>query len=356
MKIAHVVDSMEVGGAETLVLQMCHAQRTAGHDPSVYAITSLGPLGEQLIREGFAVCARTPRHFPGGLHAFYRAFRKSRPDVVHLHNPTPTVYAAFPARAAGVRSIISTRHGLVGAPLRRFVELRYALAASFCNRIVGVCDATLENLTRLHTIPKHKLVRIYNGTMPVERIPLSKCPPKSGFTLLFVGRLAAVKNLQLLLRAFQAASAVRPDLRLWIVGDGSERRALESLATELRISNAVTFWGEQLDPAQFYSAADLFTMSSTSEGLPVSLIQGFSLGLPAVVTDVGGMAEVVKMGNAGIVFPAGQPQQMAEAILRLAEDRDMLGRFSTAAIELFASSFTLAPMVSAYHDLYSAAL
>ncbi|HWE84948.1 MAG TPA: glycosyltransferase [Terracidiphilus sp.] len=335
---------------------MCHAQRAAGHDPSVYAITSLGPLGEQLICEGYAVCSMAPRHLPGGLNAFYRAFRECRPDVVHLHNPTPTVYAAFPARAAGVRSIVSTRHGLVGAPLRRSVELRYAVAARFCNCIVGVCDATVDNLNRLHTIPKHKLLRIYNGTLPIERIPLPKCPPKSGFTLLFVGRLAPVKNLQLLLNAFQTASAVRPELRLWIVGDGSERRALESLATDLRISNAVTFWGEQLDPAQFYSAADLFTMSSTSEGLPVSLIQGFSLGVPAVVTDVGGMAEAVKMGNAGIVVPAGQPRQMAEAILRLIEDRDLLGRFSQAASELFASRFTLAPMVSAYHQLYSAAL
>lgn len=353
MKIAHVVDSMEVGGAETLVRQMCHAQREAGHDPSVFAIGSPGPLGEQLIREGFAVSARMARHWPDGLRAFYRAFRASRPDVVHLHNPGPTVYAALPGRAAGVRNIISTRHGLVGAPVRRAVELRYAVAATFCNRVVGVCDATVENLKHLHTIPKRKLVRVYNGTLAMERVPLTECPRKDGFTLLFVGRLAPVKNLQMLLRAFQAAFALRSDLRLWIVGDGSERRALEGLTRELRISEEVTFWGEQLDPAPFYSAADLFTMSSMSEGLPVSLIQGLSVGLPAVVTDVGGMAEAVRMGDVGVVTPAGEPRQMAEAILTLAKDRG-LGRFSQAAIDLFRSSFTLEAMVSAYDELYCA--
>lgn len=352
MKIAHVVDSMEVGGAETLVLQMCHAQRAAGHDPSVYGIGSLGPLGEQLIREGFAVSTGMARHLPDGLGAFYRAFRKLCPDVVHLHNPSPTIYAALPARAAGVRSIVSTRHSLVSAPVRRPVELRYAIAAVFCNRIVGVCDATVDNLKRLHTIPKHKLVRVYNGVLPIKRVPQAQCPPKEGFTLLFVGRLAPVKNLQLLLRAFQAAFVVRPDLRLWIVGDGAERRTLESLARELGIASAVTFWGEQLDPAPFYSAADFFAMSSTSEGLPISLIQAFSLGLPGVVTDVGGMAEAVRMGEAGIVVPLGEPRQIAEAFLRLAKDGELLGRSSQAAIDLFRSNFTLEAMVNAYHGLY----
>ena len=63
----------------------------------------------------------------------------------------------------------------------------------------------------------------------------------------------------------------------------------------------MTFWGEQLDPAPFFSAADAFIMSSTSEGLPISLLQAFSMGLPAIVTDVGGMAEAVQLADAGLI-------------------------------------------------------
>ena len=119
MKIAHVVDSMEVGGAETLVSQMCREQRAQGHEPSVYAITSLGPLGERMRAEGFVVESNIGRHLIDSARAFYRIFKSSRPDVVHLHNPTPTIYAAAAARMAGVPSIVSTRHSLVGKPRNR---------------------------------------------------------------------------------------------------------------------------------------------------------------------------------------------------------------------------------------------
>ena len=79
---------------------------------------------------------------------------------------------------------------------------------------------------------------------------------------------------------------------------------MERLAAELGIAGQVTFWGQQLDVAPFFSAADAFIMSSRSEGLPVSLLQAFSLGLPAIVTDVGGMAEVVRLAQAGFTVSA----------------------------------------------------
>ena len=125
MKIAHVVDSMEVGGAETLVAQLCRLQREDGHDPSVYAILTLGPLGEQLRKEGFTVRAQVGRRLTDSTRNFYRIFKELRPDVVHLHNPTPTIYAGISARMAGVPSIISTRHSLVAPPRSLVRELKY---------------------------------------------------------------------------------------------------------------------------------------------------------------------------------------------------------------------------------------
>lgn len=132
MRIAHVVDSMELGGAETLVLQMCCVQRKQGHDPCVYALASLGPLGEQLRKEGFEVEANVGRHLPDSTVKLYKLFKALQPDVVHLHNSRPTIYAATAARMAGVPSIVSTRHGLVDPPHRRVEEFKYALAARLC--------------------------------------------------------------------------------------------------------------------------------------------------------------------------------------------------------------------------------
>jgi glycosyltransferase involved in cell wall biosynthesis len=343
---------MEVGGAETLVMQMCHLQREQGHDPIVLAVLALGPLGEQMQREGFYVQPNVGRHLLDATRRFYRIFKELCPDVVHCHNPTPTVYAALAARVAGVRSIISTRHSLVARPRRLITELKYSIAASSCDWIVGICDATTNNLKSAHKVLERKITRVYNGADPVTRVEKVQCPAKIGFTLVYIGRLEPVKNHILLLNAFSVAVLNMPSLRLWMVGDGSERVRLESLAAELDIASQVTFWGQQLNVAPFYSAADAFIMSSKSEGLPMSLLQAFSLGLPAIVTDVGGMAEAVRLTKAGITVPANDKCEMAAAILRLATDDAARTQFSNNAANAFRSHFTLQTMVDSYMSLY----
>ncbi len=352
MKIAHVVDSMDVGGAETIVAQMCRLQRDQGHDPRIYAVASLGALGEQMLQEGFSVKTQLGRSLPDGMRNFFHTFKEAHPDVVHLHNPTPTIYAAMAARMAGVPRIVSTRHSLVAKPRNRTVELKYAVAAGCCDWIVGICDATANNLKDIHGIPLRKIVRVYNGAAPLKCAAKEQRPQKDGFTLVFVGRLEPVKNHSLLLRAFAAAHASMPSLRLWMVGDGSERNRLETLAAELGICAWVTFWGQQLDVAPFFSAADVFMMSSISEGLPMSLLQAFSLGLPAIVTNVGGMAEAVRLSNAGLSVSVIDPAEMAAAILRLARGKEEREQFSKNAQQAFHAQFTLRTMVDAYADLY----
>lgn len=353
MKIAHVVDSMEVGGAETLVSQMCRLQRAQGHDPCIYALAALGRLGEQMQREGFKVNANVGRHMMDSARTFYRIFRDVRPDAVHLHNPTPTIYAAFSARMAGVPSIVSTRHSLVAPPRRHAEEMKYAVASLFCDWIAGVCEATATNLRSLHGIRPKKIVRVYNGVAALRRVPMAECPARSGFTFLYVGRLETVKNHGLLLRAFQIAVSSKPDLRLWMVGDGGERKPLERLAADLGIAGHVCFFGEQADVSPFFCGADAFVMSSRSEGLPLSLLQGFSLGMPAVVTNVGGMAEVVRMAGAGLTVPAAGPAEMAAAMLRVSSEDALRSRFSENAKSAFRSHFSIEAVVSAYAELYA---
>lgn len=352
MKIVHVVDSMEVGGAEVLVAQMCKRQRELGHEPSVLAVAALGEIGAQLQREGFQVQAGVGSHLSDAARNFYQTFKSLRPDAAHLHNPTPTIYAAAPARLAGVAGIVSTRHSLIAPPRRIVEETKYAVASFFCNTIVGICEATTANLRAMHSIRPGKILRVYNGVVPLRRAAKDECPPKQGFTLVYVGRLEPVKNHGLLLRAFRTALSSNADLRLWMVGDGSERKPLEKLTNELGIAEKVTFWGHQADVAPFFSCADTFVMSSKSEGLPLSLLQGFSLGVPAIVTDVGGMAEVVRLAEAGIIVSPADPGDMAAAILIMAKDETRRMQYSEAAIGAFHSQFSLETMVDAYLRLY----
>ncbi len=352
MKIVHVVDSLEIGGAEILAAQMCRLQRAQGHTPSVLAIATLGPLGAQLRAEGFSVRPEVGQHLSDSARNFFRLFKELRPDVVHLHNQTPTIYASAPARMTGVPSIISTRHNLAAPPYNLVAESKYALATRFCDWVVGICDATVGNLKKIHSAPARKITRVYNGTVPLVRVARTEPPANGVFTLVYVGRLAPVKNHALLLNALHQALLSSPGIRLWMVGDGSERGALENLAARLGIAEQVTFWGQQLDVAPYFSSADAFVMSSRSEGLPVSLLQALSVGLPVVVTDVGGMAEVVRLTGAGIVASATDPAEFASAIVQLAGNETARKEFSKNAEKAFHSQFTVETMVAAYMDLY----
>jgi glycosyltransferase involved in cell wall biosynthesis len=283
---------------------------------------------------------------------FFKIFKELRPEVVHLHNQTPTIYASMAARIAGVPSIISTRHNLAAPPRNAVSEAKYAVASLFCDWVVGICDATVENLRKIPTAPARKITRIYNGSVPLARVEQSQAPAEGGFNLVFVGRLAAVKNHPLLFSAFRTALTAMPDLRLWIVGDGTERNALEDLAVKLGIAAQVKFWGQQLDVAPYFTGAHAFIMSSKSEGLPVSLLQAFSVGLPVIVTNVGGMAEVVRLTQAGLIVSPTDPDEMAAAILRMARGGAEREQFSRNATAAFHARFTLEKMVDAYMDLY----
>jgi glycosyltransferase involved in cell wall biosynthesis len=343
---------MEIGGAETLVSQMCRLQREQGHDTEVYAIASLGPLGERMRSEGFFVRANVGRHQIDSSWSFFKIFRSSRPDVVHLHNPTPTLYAGPSARLAGVPSIVSTRHSLVAPPRNLTMERKYRIAAKFCDWIVGICDATTSNIREVRSAPDRKIVRVYNGTLPIVFPPEPERVPRSRFALLYTGRLEVVKNLGLLIEAFGTALRQSPDLELWIVGDGTQRAQLEQQSDALGLEQNIRFWGQQLDVARFFASADAFIMSSISEGLPMSLLQALSAGLPVIVTDVGGMAEVARLSQAGAVVPLNDADAMAAAIVQMATNPEQRQTFSQHGIAAFSSHFTLAVMVEEYMRLY----
>ena len=352
MKIVHAVYSMELGGAEMLVAQLGRIQREAGHDVSVCAYSKLGPLGEVLRDEGLSVHVLGESHPAKTVWRYLRLFRTLRPDVVHCHNPAPTLQAALGARLSGARCVVATRHSLVSPPYDRAAEAKFSvIARCFVDAVVGICDITCANLHGAPLADRRSIVRVYNGAAPLEEA----APIASGedeFVLLFVGRLAEVKDLPTMLRAFALAVKSEPRLRLWIVGDGAVRARLQGLAEEFGLGDRVRFWGQRLDTAAFFRGADAFVMSSVSEGLPMSLLQAMSIGLPAIVTDVGGMAEVLALSGGGIRVPVGDAEAMAVAMARMATEEEARRSFGENARAAYAVHFTLKQMATAYERIY----
>jgi glycosyltransferase involved in cell wall biosynthesis len=356
MVVAHVIDSLEVGGAEAVVASLCRLQTAAGHKTEVHCLVKKGAIADRLEAEGIPVYV----HGPGGplstLWSLHRAFRRSRPEVVHCHNKTATVHAAAVARLTGCGAVISTRHGMAALPYRLRKELKFwVTAALFCDRVVAVCDTARRNMIAGAKAVAHKIVTIRNGAHPAKATGTGT-PARDGFTIITVGRLAPAKNYGTLLHSIALARPHVPDLALWMVGGGPEADALERLARELGITDIVEFLGEQSDVGNWLGCADLFVMSSISEGLPISILEAMAAGLPAIVTDVGGMPEVIHLSESGKIVRAGDADVLAAAIVEFATRRDELKALGRRAASCYQQHFTPQRMTEDYLALYRTCL
>jgi glycosyltransferase involved in cell wall biosynthesis len=128
----------------------------------------------------------------------------------------------------------------------------------------------------------------------------------------------------LLLEAFSLLHRRGIGLRLKIVGDGPERAALEAQARAAGVQDRVEFLGFRTDVSAILASADVFVLSSLSEGLPMAALEAMQVSLPIVATRVGGMPQVVNEGANGFLVDSGNAEQLADRIRFLAEHRDLL--------------------------------
>jgi glycosyltransferase involved in cell wall biosynthesis len=344
---------MEVGGAEAVVAALCRLQAGADHQVSVHCLFKSGKVAEKLATDGFRVFVHGPAVAGRLIWRLLREFRRIQPDVVHCHNKAATVHAAPAAWTAGVGAVFSTRHGMAAPPYRLRKDFKYwVCAALFCSRVVAVCETGRRNMFRNAGALARGVITIRNGAYPAPSSGDRMMMQDDGFKIVTVGRLTPAKNYQALLRSVAAALPQVPDLQLWIVGDGHEAASLKSLVAELGIEPSVHFFGEQAAVGDWLSRADVFVLSSVSEGLPISILEAMAAGLPAIVTDVGGMPEVLSLSGAGKVVPPGKVDLLAQAITEFASRRADLEEMGRKARSCYIRYFLPERMTEEYLTLY----
>jgi glycosyltransferase involved in cell wall biosynthesis len=164
---------------------------------------------------------------------------------------------------------------------------------------------------------------------------------REGARLIFVGRLAAVKGLPVLIEALATVRAAHPDATLTLVGDGPDRAALAALAETVGVAKAVTFAGyrSQDEVARLLGEADVFVLPSFAEGVPVVLMEAMASGLPVVATRIAGVPELVEDGEHGLLAPPGDPDSLAAAIAALLSDPARRHRMGAAACARVAADY-----------------
>ena len=150
--------------------------------------------------------------------------------------------------------------------------------------------------------------------------------PDQARLAIFVGRLDRQKDPLLLIDAFKRASALAPNLRLLVVGDGALRTQVEERIESAGLSGRVSLLGAQPPAriASLLSASDLFVLSSAYEGMPIAVLEALAAGLPVVSTDVGEVRLVIKDGVNGAISRAPTPESIADAIASVLANIDLL--------------------------------
>jgi sugar transferase (PEP-CTERM/EpsH1 system associated) len=348
-RIAHVSLGLEMGGMEKLLVEFARHADPKRYQLQFVCLEGRGSLANEVEALGWPVEAlgKRPGVRLGLILKLARLFRRLNLDVVHTHNETACIYGVPAARLARVPLVLNTRHGQGFAPGGRRTRV-FTFAARLADRVVCVSNDAAA-LSIRSGIPQGRVTTILNGIDTQKFVFRGPCAMGPAIV---VARLVEAKNIDALIRAAVLIRKQIPQFRVRIVGDGPCRLALEALVAELGLQPSVAFIGEADDVPWQLQQASMFVLPSLSEGVSLSILEAMAAGLPVVATRVGGNLEVVHEGETGFLVPVQDPAKLAEAMVRLAADRELARRMGAAGRRRVESCFDVRAMVRAYEDLY----
>lgn len=273
--------------------------------------------------------------------------RRDRPHILHTHTAKAGTVGRLAARLAGTHRpqvVVHTFHGhtLAGyfgpATQEAYRQIERALARN-TDALVAVSPEVRDELVELGVAPASRFAVIRLGVDISERMTGAKdgaalraslgiSPDR--FCVGWVGRMAAIKQPDDVLRTIRELRDRGVDAALILVGDGPERAGMEERANALDLVERVHFVGFQNDVGPWFHAFDVLLLTSRNEGTPVSAIEALASGRPVVATDVGGTRDVVEEGLSGFLVPFGDVAAGAERLQRLALDRKLRDRLGAA--------------------------
>jgi glycosyltransferase involved in cell wall biosynthesis len=223
----------------------------------------------------------------------------------------------------------------VGSVLVRFIERTLAL---WTDCIVVISEQQREEIVerfkisdtdRVSVIPLGlELVELLAQAVPDRTLRQSLGWTEEHVVIGYVGRLVAIKDLETMIAGFASFAEREPRARLLLVGDGELRAALESHVRSLGLEGVGRFVGWRQDLTRVYGAMDVVALTSRNEGTPVSLIEALAAGVPVVATAVGGVPDVIRHEENGLLIPAGNPVALADEFERLTSDANLCRRIT----------------------------
>jgi glycosyltransferase involved in cell wall biosynthesis len=361
-----VVDAIGAGGGERVAatlptlldparfLRTLCVTREPDNSSSEGFIAELSRLESAGVRVIFL--GRSGRLDVRSLWRLARVLRTSGAHIVHAHKFGSNVWAATLGRLVGVPVVIAHEHtwSFERQLARRLID-RFVVAG-LSDAVIAVSEADRRRMISIVGMPPERVTLIPNGIPEPHPRHAASVRANLGIAddaplLVQTAVLRPQKAIGTMLEAMAILREDEPAARLVILGSG-DRRALQTRAAELAVLDVVSFIGQRDDVADILAAADVGVLSSDFEGMPLAILEYMAAGLPVVSTDVGGVREVVREGETGLLVPRGDGRALAERIGRLIADPELARRMGQNGRRLQLAQFSAAAMVRETTALY----
>lgn len=361
-RVLILIKGLGVGGAERLLeAAIPHLNREGFEYHVAYLLPWKNALVPAFERAGIPVHSLAMRSdFDVRVLArLVGLVRRERIDLIHAHLPVAGVWGRLAGRLAGRARVIYTEHNVPEryTPLtRRLNRWTYQMN----DIVIAVSDEVRKGVSA-YVNDRSRIMAIQNAvdadviaSTPIEAAAVRRefGLPADALLITTVGNLTPKKDHHSLLAAAQQVTVRFPEARFLVVGHGPLAGVLQAEANRLGLNGTLVFAGFRTDAIRLMAASDLFVLSSRFEGLPVTLLEAMALGLPSVVTRVGGIPEVVDDGCSTLVAP-GDPDALARAIGALLGSPARRVQMGAAAQKRARLRYGVAQMVRAVEDIYA---
>lgn len=371
IRVLRAITWLPVGGIERKLVDVLPRLDRDRFEVSLVCIRKRGPLASELEQQGIEVKTIPfgSRWDPIALRKLARHMRERKIDLVHSHMYRSNVPATVAARLAGVRHVWCQVHNVDTWETKRQASMDRFLCR-WREGMLAVSEQVKRDVMANLRLPAERVRVIYNGvdterfgkSAARERVRAEFGADDGDLVFLFAARLVAQKrpgdflDLARYLLGRERADPARPKARFWIAGDGAMRSEIEEATRGSEFEGRVRMLGKRDDMADIMAGADAFVMTSTKEGFSNALVEAMASGLAVIATDVGGNAEAIRSGeaglDAGLIIPPMNPQALREAADRVAVETEFRKTLQANARRR-AQDFSLAEMIAKLETLYA---
>jgi glycosyltransferase involved in cell wall biosynthesis len=349
LRVVQIIAPSKIAGAERSTIALCRGLASRGN--RIWLLVKDGqPMIGAAAKEGVDV---SPMRIGGKLNPFavgrlLRWIRRHRVDIVATQLSTASLWGSIAARILGIPCVATVR--------ALNTKTCYVLA----DRIIVVSEAVKKHLADQGIAPE-KIRVVYNGIdlkrfQPADDLRAAKVAVGFQPDDLIVGvtaHLTRKKGHRSFVQAAALVASRMPNVKFLLVGEGREREALEAQVRAARLLDRVVFAGFQDDVLPWMAAMDVLVLPTIEkEGFGRVLVEAGAMSKPVISTDIGGMAEVVSHGETGLIVPAGEVSELANAIMKLLSDEEMRLQMGKAGRARALARFSVEQMVANTEAVY----